>query len=389
MDRIVVTGNATPTVSTPIPDVTVNEDAANGTVNLRSFFNDAEDGSAGLTYTVQTNTNTGLVTTSINNSTDVLTLDYVDNASGTANITIRATDTGSLFVEDTFLVTVNAVNDAPGFTKGADQTVGEDAGAQTVNGWATVLSAGPANEAGQVLNFIVSNNNNALFSSQPTIAANGTLTFTPAANANGSATVSVQIHDNGGTANGGVDTSAAQTFTINVTAVNDAPSITAQSAAIALAQNQSRTIVFADLTVTDVDNPYPTGFTLTVQNGANYTRVANTITPTPGFVGTLSVPVRANDGTANSNVFDLVVTVNPSAGQIAANARIAPEPGGGFRVSFLGAPGASYTIQFTNSLAPANWQPLATVAAGSDGRYSRVDIPPANTPMRFYRSVEP
>ncbi len=36
----------------------------------------------------------------------------------------------------------------------------------------------------------------------------------------------MQLHDNGGTANGGVDTSAAQTFTITVTAVNDAPSFT-------------------------------------------------------------------------------------------------------------------------------------------------------------------
>ena len=36
----------------------------------------------------------------------------------------------------------------------------------------------------------------------------------------------MQIHDDGGTANGGVDTSAAQTFIINVTAVNDAPSFT-------------------------------------------------------------------------------------------------------------------------------------------------------------------
>src|SRR5258708_20156473 len=56
------------------------------------------------------------------------------------------------------------------------------------------------------------------------ISARGTLTYTPAADANGSATVTVQIHDNGGTANGGVDTSAAQTFTINVTSVNDVPS---------------------------------------------------------------------------------------------------------------------------------------------------------------------
>ena len=40
------------------------------------------------------------------------------------------------------------------------------------------------------------------------------------------ATITVTLADNGGTANGGVDTSAPQTFTITVTAVNDAPSFT-------------------------------------------------------------------------------------------------------------------------------------------------------------------
>ena len=95
-----------------------------------------------------------------------------------------------------------------------------------MTGWATGISAGPANESSQPLNFIVTNNNNALFSAQPAVAATGTLTYTPAANANGSATVTVKIHDNGGIANGGVDTSAPQTFTITVTPVNDAPSFT-------------------------------------------------------------------------------------------------------------------------------------------------------------------
>jgi hypothetical protein len=55
------------------------------------------------------------------------------------------------------------------------------------------------------------------------VASNGTVTYTPSANANGVATVTVTLGDNGGTANGGVATSAAQTFTITVTAVNDAP----------------------------------------------------------------------------------------------------------------------------------------------------------------------
>ncbi|MBI3839345.1 MAG: hypothetical protein HY288_15610, partial [Planctomycetia bacterium] len=128
---------------------------------------------------------------------------------------------------DTIAINITPVNDAPSFTAGGNQTVLEDAGPQTVTSWAMAMSPGPPDEATQALNFIVSNNNNALFSVQPTIAADGTLTYAPALNANGMATVSVALHDNGGTANGGVDTSATQTFTITVTAVNDAPSFTA------------------------------------------------------------------------------------------------------------------------------------------------------------------
>src|SRR4029078_8764886 len=104
----------------------------------------------------------------------------------------------------TFTITVNAVNDAPAFTKGGNQTVNEDAGAQSVTGWATVLSTGPPDESAQLLDFLVTSDNSALFSSPPAVSAAGTLSYTPAANANGSATVTVRIHDNGGTANGGV-----------------------------------------------------------------------------------------------------------------------------------------------------------------------------------------
>jgi len=45
--------------------------------------------------------------------------------------------------------TITAVNDVPSFTAGSDQTVLEDAGAQTVNGWATNISAGPCGRVGQ------------------------------------------------------------------------------------------------------------------------------------------------------------------------------------------------------------------------------------------------
>src|SRR5262249_49466717 len=49
------------------------------------------------------------------------------------------------------------------------------------------------------------------------------LVFTPAADANGTASFSFKVEDDGGTANGGADTSSAATMTINVTAVNDPP----------------------------------------------------------------------------------------------------------------------------------------------------------------------
>ena len=150
------------------------------------------------------------------------------DANGSATVTVRLHDNGGTanggvdtsVLAQTFVITITPVNDVPSFTKGADQTVPQDSGAQTVAGWATNLSAGPTNEASQLLNFIVTNDNNGLFAVQPAIASDGTLTYTPATNASGSATVTAALHDNGGTANGGVDTSPPQTFVINVTAAN-------------------------------------------------------------------------------------------------------------------------------------------------------------------------
>ena len=132
-----------------------------------------------------------------------------------------------------FVRTVNAVNDAPSCTKGANQSVNATAGVQTVPGWATAISAGPTDEAGQSLDFkIASNNNSALFTAQPAVAAKGILTYTPASSGNGTATIGVQIHDNGGTANGGADTSAVQTFTIAVMAQSPGTVTLAEKSAV-------------------------------------------------------------------------------------------------------------------------------------------------------------
>ena len=167
-------------------------------------------------------------------SDGTLTYTLAADAYGVAIVTVQAHDDGGTAnggvdtsAPQTFTVTVEPVDDAPSFSAGASQTVLEDAGAQAVSNWATAVSPGPANESPQTVTFSVSADNTGLFAVQPAVASNGKLTYTPAADANGAATVTVRAVDNGGTANGGVDTSAPQTFTISVGAVNDAPSFTA------------------------------------------------------------------------------------------------------------------------------------------------------------------
>ena len=93
-------------------------------------------------------------------------------------------------------------------------TVTGPPGAYSQAGFATAILAGPAADAGQTVSFTVTNDNNALFSVQPAIDSLGRLTFTRASSGAGMVAVTVVAHDNGGTANGGVDTSAPKVFNI-------------------------------------------------------------------------------------------------------------------------------------------------------------------------------
>jgi uncharacterized delta-60 repeat protein len=212
-----------PTISN-ITDQTTNEDTPTSPISFT--VGDVETAAGSLIVTASSNNQTLVPDANIalggSGADRTITITPAANQNGTATITVQVSD-GSLTASDSFVLTVNPVNDAPSFTKGADQSVAEDAGAQNVSGWATAISPGPANESSQTVSFLVTNDNNGLFAVQPEVASDGTLSYTPAANAFGSATVTVQAKDDGGTANGGVDTSAPQTFTITVNAVNDAP----------------------------------------------------------------------------------------------------------------------------------------------------------------------
>lgn len=225
-------------VFTPGANVTVLEDA--GAQTIAPWATAIGDGDPELTQVLSfqanvTGTTGNLAFTAapaINATTGNLTFTATANTAGVATVSVTLTDDGSnlppnvnISAAQTFTITVTGINDAPLFTPGGNQTVNEDAGAQTVTGWATAIDDGDGDVV-QVLSFNVSNNNNALFSTQPAISPTGVLSYTPAADANGTATVQVQLMDDGGTANGGVNVSATVNFTITVTAVNDAPSFT-------------------------------------------------------------------------------------------------------------------------------------------------------------------
>jgi PKD repeat protein len=250
-------------------------------------------------------------------NTGTLAFTPAADANGVATVTVQVQNNGGTAnggvdtsAPQTFTMTVLPVNQPPSFTKGADVTVLENCGQQTISNWATNFSPGPANESGQsILGYIISNNNNTLFSVQPAISNTGTLAFTPATDANGVATVTVQVQDNGGTANGGVDTSAPQMFTITVLHVDQPPVASDQD--ITTFDDQPVTIT---LQASDVDG-LPLTYTVlnTPLNGSlSAITDQNTVvyTPSAGQTGTFSFNFRANDGQLNSNIATVAIKVS-------------------------------------------------------------------------------
>ncbi len=105
---------------------------------------------------------------------------------------------------------------------------------------------------------------------------------------------------------------ALDTIRVDVTVipVNDPPVIVSQ-VPLATAEDVALVIDFDDLIVTDVDNTYPDGFSLSILPGYYYTASGHTITPDPDMHGAILVPVSVHDGTDSSAVVNLLIEVQP------------------------------------------------------------------------------
>lgn len=215
------------------------------------------------------------------------------------------------FTFTTGTLTVGFVNQAPTFDLGANPEVAEDSGPQTIVGFASAISPGAADESGQALTFQLSNNNSALFAVQPTLGANGTLTFTPARDAQGTATVTVVLRDDGGTANGGQDTSVTKTFAITVTPVNDAP-VAVTDLTATTGENPVTIEVLANDRDVDGEAVLFVGATLKSGSGTIVSTPGGevTFTPAPGFRGQAVIDYEITDAAGAKTHGLCIVTVN-------------------------------------------------------------------------------
>ena len=203
-------------------------------------------------------------------------------------------------------------NSAPSFVPGANVSVVEDAGAQSITGWATNISPGPESESGQTVQFITTTSTPELFSAVPTISPTGTLSFTPAANVFGTAVVTVVLKDNGGTAGGGIDSSDPYLLTITVNSVNDIPEVVTPIGDRTYGESSGPDSIslagrFFDVEDTvlsySVTSSNPALITASIDAGALVLQIV------PGLQGNSSIEVTATDVDGASTSFTFIATV--------------------------------------------------------------------------------
>jgi hypothetical protein len=225
------------------------------------------------------------------------------NFNGTDSFTFKAND-GTLDSNvATFTVTVTEVNDPPDAVDDS-ASVAEDSATGVLVDVLANDSKGPANEGGQSLTITAVGTP----AHGSAVVESGKIRYTPTqANYNGSDSFTYTIRDNG-TTNGVNDfKSDTATVSITVTAVNDAPTCSDDSATTAEDTAKALTLSCADidsgsLTYSIVSGPAHGSLSGT---GAN-----RTYTPDANYNGSDSFTFKASDGSLDSNVatFSLTIT---------------------------------------------------------------------------------
>ena len=264
---------------------TMDEDAAPITIDVLANDSDVDGDSLAIS-TASADVGTATI---VNNQ-----IQYTPaaNANGVATVTYTASDNNGGTASSTFAITINPINDVPVAT--ADTaTMDEDAAPITidvlandsdVDGDSLVISTASADEGTATI-------------------VNNQIQYTPAANANGVATVIYTASDN----NGGT---ASSTLAITINPINDAPVATADTATM----NEDAAPITIDVLANDSDVD---GDSLVISTASadvgSATIVNNQIqyTPAANANGVATVTYTASDNNGGTASSTLAITINP------------------------------------------------------------------------------
>jgi VCBS repeat-containing protein len=287
-----VTINVTPVNDTPIAtDGTLNvaEDVATTGTLLGSDI----DGDV-LTYSIVENGKKGTVTITDANA-GTFSYQPNPNATGTDSFTFKINDGTVDSQTVTVDVNIAAVNDAPVAEK--DQyTVAEDA---TLNITSSILANDTDVENDALTATLVTGPAHGTL----TLNQDGTFTYVPNANFAGQDQFVYKAND-------GKAVSTEETVTIQVTPVNDAPKATAGTLTVTEDILANGTLAGSDidgdvLTFSIVENGQKGTVTITDAHAGTFA-----YQPNPNATGTDSFTFKINDGTVDSQIVTVEVTIN-------------------------------------------------------------------------------
>jgi CSLREA domain-containing protein len=290
---------------------TINEDASVA-IDVKANDTDANGNSLSVVATSLSDPANGavaLITSGADTGKVLYTPDLNYNNTGGPNadtFTYKVSDSTAQSNAATVRVTVNPVNDDPTISDIANQETNED-----VSTGAISFTVGDLETAASSLEVEGSSTNQTLVPNNDIVfggsGADRTVTITPAADEFGTATITVTVTD----ANGGT---VSDTFTLTVNPVNDPPVANGdeyntdedtqlQVAAPGVLGNDSDvegSTLSADL------GTGPSDGTLDLKADGSFT-----YEPDPNFNGSDSFTYRASDGSANSDLATVDITVNP------------------------------------------------------------------------------
>ncbi len=309
---------------------------------------------------------TDFATLAIDGQSGVVTINSIADGFGSAVITVIVNDTSAVnnVATQTFILTVNEVNDPPVFALStAVLTLNEDFGTST---GISVVSANDGDNSDQVITYRI-NSTNTGFATLAIDAQTGEVTISSVANGFGSAVITVIAEDDGG----GDTNQSTQTFMLTVLDVID--SVLAQRISVYAGQIGDNALVNGSSSTARFDTPKglalrADGSLLIVDSGNNVIRLIS------ADGATVSTYPDSSATSTFNQLADIAATVD---------GRVFVADSGARKILVISADGSTISVyagsgsagsENGNSLATAQFSEPVSLAVTEDGRLFIGDV---------------